>query len=340
VSFDPFELEHRDFPSGMPAAVRLAMLEHNTQGLSFFHSVGRFHSVSRLTVVVGALVAATGCSLEAGDLTTNGLSAPVAAGASTSVEMGTTATIDHAKSSDPTVLVVTGQGFDTVNVTAGQVGSATITAYDASNNVLATNVVQVAPTTAIALDPGVSNGITVLVGEPYAVHATTMGANGVTLVGDGAIHFAYQGGLVASSNSGGCFFGGDCGGFQFDSPGGGQVVMTATSATTTLTLRAVSAVDTFTISQSSVDVPVADANQDAGEQITTLTFTILAAGAPVTAQVLCTAADPNKVLVLPSFGSELGAPGETLGVAGLAVGSTTVTCTVGGQSATLAVNVK
>ncbi len=313
------------------------MLEHNTIGLSIFQSAARL-------TVVGALLAAAACTFKAEDLKSvpsNLTSGSIAAGSSTSLQMATFDTIDHATSSNPDVLTVTGQGFDSVSVTSsGKLGSATITAYDAANNVLGANTAQIVPTTVIALDEGVSSGLTVLVGQPYGVHATTIGADGGTLVGDGAIHFAYQGGLTTSADSDACFWGGDCGGFEFAAPGDGQVIMTATStsATTTLALHAVASVDTFTLSQSSIDLPRFQA--DAGSETSTVSYAISTAGKPVSALPSCVVADNDMVMAMPPMGSELRAPGGTIGLAGFAAGSTTVTCTVGGQTATLTVNVK
>jgi len=287
--------------------------------------------------LVAAFVGATACSaptFEPDNAFSLGTGRAMAAGATTQLSVTTPGTADHTTSSNPAVVSVTATSTSEVSVTAGQPGSATLTVYDASNTVLGTSDVEVAATTTIALDTGVSNDVTVLTGETYGEHATTLDSKGDDLVGDGAIHFAYQGALT-SSGAGDCLFGGDCGSFAFVSAGDGEVVMTAawSPATTVLMVHAVEALDSFTFAQPSVEATANGPVVDVG-------ISMLSAGSPVSTVPRCTAGDTSTVIVLPSLGlSELSTAGESLEVAGEAAGSTTVTCTAGGQTATLAVTV-
>jgi hypothetical protein len=299
-----------------------------------------FRSRFRLSpslAIVAALLGATACSaptFEPDNIFALGTGRAMAAGASTQLSVTTPGTADHTTSSNPAVLSVTATSTSEVSVTAGQPGSATLTVYDASNTLLGTTDVEVVATTTIALDTGVPNDVTVLAGETYGLHATTLDARGDDLVGDGAIHFAYQGALT-SSGAGDCLFGGDCGSFFFGNAGEGEVVMTAawSSATTVVTIHAVEALDSFTFAQPSVEVA-------ANGPVVTVAMSMLAAGSPVSTVPRCTAGDTSTVIVLPSLGlSELSTTGEGLGIAGEAAGATTVTCTAGGQTATLAVTV-
>ena len=103
-----------------------------------------------------------------------------------------------------------------------------------------------------------------------------------------------------------------------------------------VTLHGVSAVDSIQASPSSVLLPLGASSP------TTVNLTILAAGAPVVGVPdQCTVGDASKVTVsFPLEASQLRPPGGGILLQGIADGTTTVTCTLGGQSVTITATVQ
>lgn len=263
----------------------------------------------------------------------------IAAGASTSLEAIAKTPVRRASSSDPSIFAtgaISTGGTDTysIPVTAGKPGTATLTIFDAADKEIDHVSVLVSATKTIAADDGFQNGPTILAGQSFPIHATTLGDRGETLAGTGAIQFAYNGALQRDTSFNLCF--GDCSEFRAAAPGDGQIVMTAVSATTTATVHAVAvtAIDKVSFASASVDVAVgAEAGVD---------YTLSAAGRVVYGRALqCDAATPGIVATTDGGGVVLGtATTGKLTVRGSAVGTTTITCTANGKSATLNVRVK
>jgi hypothetical protein len=284
---------------------------------SFLSSTLRRRPLAAL-LAAGALLATNGCS---GAFTVQ--QEPLAAGAATDVAIPTTATsIDHVVSSDDAVASVTSVSQTSAQVTAGVPGSATLTGYDASNRVLGQQSVTVAATASIGHDGWINDGVTVITGEPFNVHAITLDSNGGTLEGDGAIRFALGGSLASYQgwNTDICL--GDCVAFQASSPGDGEVVMTAasSSAISTLHVHTVSAIDTFTIASSSVKVSTGNSQS--------VTFATSAAGVAVLTNPTCSA-DSTAVQATSYEGS--------IQVSALHAGTANVTCTEAGRTVTIKV---
>jgi hypothetical protein len=303
-------------------------------------SFSRFLTFPLSGVALGALFAVAGCSFNASSIGDGGFnilpdtSGPLAAGASTTVGVDTSgAQGSYAKSSDPTI-VAAGPITDVanVNVTAGNPGTATLTVYNTAGAAIGSAALTVQATATIGLDPGVTSGLTVLTGEPFSVHATTLASDGSILVGDGGIHFAYQGSLASGDSTGLCS--GDCGDFQAAAAGGGAVVMTAISATTTLTLHAVdpTSIDSITTSQTSVAVGASG--------FASVTYAMRAGGALVYGTLPCTVDDPSIAQLVVQPSQLVGTSSGTIAIIGNAAGSTSVTCTLGNHSITLPVTAK
>jgi hypothetical protein len=263
----------------------------------------------------------------------------IAAGASTSLEAIAKTPVRRASSSDPSILAVgsisTGS-TDTyvVSVTAGKPGTVTFTVYDAADREIDHVSVVVSPTKTIQADDGFQSGPTILTGQSFPIHATTLGDRGETLAGTGAIQFAYNGALERDGSFNLCF--GDCSEFRASAPGDGQIVLTAVSATTTATVHAVAvtAIDKVSFGSAAVDVAVgADASVD---------YTLSAAGKVVYGRALqCDSTTPGVATTTDLGGVVLGtATTGKLSVRGSAAGTTTVTCRANGKVATLDVRVK
>lgn len=263
----------------------------------------------------------------------------IAAGSSTSLEAIAKTPVRRASSSDPSILstgAVSTGGTDTyvIPVTAGKPGTVTFTVYDAADKEIDHVSVVVSATKTIKADDGFQNGPTILTGQSFQIHATTLGERGETLVGTGAIQFGYQGAVERDNSFNLCV--GDCSLFRASAPGDGQIVMTAISATTTATIHAVAAtsIDQLSFASASVDVGVgADAGVD---------YTVSAAGKVVYGRALqCDAAAPGIVTTSDLGGAVIGTPTTgKLSVRGSAVGTTTITCSANGKTATLGVRVK
>jgi hypothetical protein len=263
----------------------------------------------------------------------------IAAGASTSLEAITKNPVRRASSSDPSILTigtVSAGGTDTYSIAvgAGKPGTATLTIFDAADKEIDHVSVVVSATKTIAADDGYQNGPTILAGETYPIHATTLGDRGETLAGTGAIQFGYNGALQRDTGFNLCF--GDCSAFRAAAPGDGQIVLTAVSATTTATVHAVAvtAIDKVSFAGAALDVAVgAEASVD---------YTLSAAGKVVYGRALqCDATTPGIATTTDGGGVVLGtATTGKLTVRGSAVGTTTITCTANGKSATLSVHVK
>jgi hypothetical protein len=224
-----------------------------------------------------------------------------------------------------------------VPVTAGNPGSATLTIYDPTGKVIDQTTVEVAPTTSITLST--PSGLTLLEGQSYAVHATTIGAGGATLAGSGAIHFAYTGSLASAAPTN-AFCTGDCGYFTAATAGGGEANVTALSASTPLQLQVVptSAIDTLSFASATVSI--------APNGVGSMAYTLKSSGATVYTggtELTCTSSNSNVAAPMTQlFGSTLAASATTSSIAigSGSAGSATITCSVGGQQATVNVTVQ
>jgi hypothetical protein len=309
-------------------------------------------------MLLGALVAATGCESTpqpAYEQATFGyasfgpLNTPLAAGASDAITIAVPASVvvDHATSSDPTVLslgaiaATPGEPDSyTVPVTGVKPGSVTLTAYDASNAAIDQVTVQVAAATGIALDG--SSGATLLQGQWFALHASTIGLAGGALAGTGAVQFAY-GGALGSSGGPGPLCQGDCSHFEASAPGDGQVTATSGGATASLAFSVVpiTAIDTLSFASSTLAITASGS--------ATTAYTLQAAGVTVYTngtELRCVSSDESVALVVNGgdglVAAGVGQSGSTgsLLVDGLATGSATITCTVGGLQETVSVTVR
>jgi hypothetical protein len=305
-----------------------------------------------LAVTAAAVLGSTACSVTSGPLGTDdgvsfsydslgSMSIPIAAGASDgiSISVPSGTTVASAKASDPSVLSLgtlnagSLPGSYDVPVIAGNPGSTTFTIYDPSGKEIDHTTVQVAPTTSIPLD--MPSGVTLLSGNSFAVHATTIGDGGQTLAGTGSIHFAYQGSLSPTTGAPD-FCSGDCGYFQAGATGDGEIDAAATSATARSTVHVVdaSALDAFSFAS-----PTLQMKQNDGQ---TITYTMRAGSVIVYGSPSCTSSDEQVASFV--FGA-IASPGNTTSGT-LAVGSTsnpgtaTITCTAGQNQATLVVTVK
>jgi hypothetical protein len=277
------------------------------------------------------------CFLESCTLDSRG----IAAGSTTSISISSKSEVGSVASSAPGVLSVgalstsggaSGTFNYSVSVAGGTPGTSTLTIYDKSGAEIDHVSVLVSATATIGVDHGWSgDGPTVIAGQTFTVHATTLGAKGETLEGDGAIHFAFDGG--AQSSFAICF--GDCTGVHVDTAGDGRVLMTAVNATNSITLHAIhaAAIDTLDVGDSSVDV--------AHGATVDVDVTARAGGVDVYGVTpTCVVANPAtaSVTILPAVSFATGATGK-ISVKGLAAGSTNVTCTVNGHAATFGVSV-
>lgn len=263
----------------------------------------------------------------------------IAAGASTSLEAIAKTPVRRASSSDPSILAtgaISTGGTDTysIPVTAGKPGTVTLTIFDAADKEIDHVSVLVSATKTIAADDGFQSGPTILTGQSFPIHATTLGDRGETLAGTGAIQFAYAGALQRDTSFNLCF--GDCSQFRASAPGDGQIVLTAVSATTTATVHAVAvtAIDKVAFASAAVDVAVgADASVD---------YTLSAAGKVVYGRALqCDSATPGIATSTDTGGVVIGtATTGKLSIRGSAAGTTTITCNANGKSAMLSVRVK
>jgi len=182
--------------------------------------------------------------------------------------------------------------------------------------------------------------VTLVAGGSFGVHATTIGADGGTLVGSGAIQFAFQGALASATTPALCL--GDCASFGASAPGDGAVVMTASSATTTLLIHALpaTAVDTVAFPQPTLTL--------ASGASPFVTYVVTAAGAPVYSNVTCDSSEVGVVTVEtptvlpydPYATLVSGRPSGTVNVTAVHAGTSTVTCSVNGHAATLTVTVQ
>jgi hypothetical protein len=305
-----------------------------------------------IALVAAAAAAVAGCNVTEGadDRASfaydslGSMSVPLAAGASDgiSITVPSTTTIDHATSSDPAVLTLGAMtsgspGAYDVPVTAGSPGSATLTIYDPTGKVIDQTTVEVAATTSIALSA--PSGLTLLEGQSYAVHATTIGAGGATLAGAGAIHFAYAGSLAPAAPTN-AFCTGDCGYFTAATAGDGEADVTALSASAPLPLHVVpaSAIDALSFASATLSI----ATNGAGP----MAYTLKSSGAVVYTggtELTCTSSNPGVATVTPQlFGSTLAASATTgsLVIGSGSAGSATITCGVGSEQASVSVTVQ
>jgi hypothetical protein len=305
------------------------------------------------SLLFALLAAATGCSV-----TTEGadghatfsydslgsMSVPLAAGASdgitASVPSGTT--VDHATSSNTAVLTIgtmttnSAGGYD-FPVTGGNPGSSVFTIYDPTGKVIDQTTVEVAATTSITLST--PSGLTLLEGQSYAVHATTIGAGGATLAGSGAIHFAYTGSLASAAPTN-AFCTGDCGYFTATTAGDGEANVTALSASAPLQLHVVpaSAIDTLSFASATLSI--------APNGVGSMAYTLKSSGTIVYTggtELTCTSSNATVAASMTQlFGSTLATSTTTgsIAIGSGPAGTATITCSVGGQQASFDVTVQ
>lgn len=263
----------------------------------------------------------------------------IAAGARESILVKSETKVARAASSDASILAVLevtdGSGGELVSLAAGKPGTATLTVYDAADREIDHVAVLVAATKTIATDPGwPAEGPYVLVGDAFAVHATTLGADGERLAGDGAIAFTYQGAIERDDSFFICF--GDCDQFRAKLPGEGQIVLGAVSATNTLPVHVVAgtSIDALAFEHVSVDASVGD--------LSSVAFTMGAGGKTVHGRGLsCASATPAVATlgaVAPAALTEVRS--GAVGFNALAAGTATFTCAINGKSASFDVRVK
>ncbi|HEX4457839.1 MAG TPA: hypothetical protein VIA18_07700 [Polyangia bacterium] len=132
---------------------------------------------------------------DGGDLATH----PIAAGgARTTIEVIGTQ-IDEVRSSDPTVAMFTVDGGQTVDVVSGVAGATTIQVF-LGGKLMATNSVIVVDTSSLGIvsQGWLGNAPTLVAGASEVLHVTTVGADGNSTRGDGAVHFQLVGDLAAA----------------------------------------------------------------------------------------------------------------------------------------------
>lgn len=247
--------------------------------------------------------------------------------------------VARAAANDPAILsvgaIATG-GADTydVSVGGGVPGTVTFTVYDASDHEVDHVAVSVSSTATIAVDGGAQDGLTILTGEAFALHVTSLGAHGETLAGAGAIHFDYAGSIRADSSLSFCL--GDCAQFRADMPGDGAVLLAATGAARTLNVHAIAttAIDALAFSAATLDV--------AAGATAEVEYTLSAKGALVHGRALqCVGSMPAVATFTDDGPLALGmAATGRLSVVGVAAGTTSVACTANGKAASVAVRVR
>ena len=341
--------------SGAPQIVRVAQRVLSQSHVTPFllsSSSPTLKSILKATAI-SALVAAAACGTEGvEDKATfafggfGSLSAPLAVGAtqsiSTTVPSGTV--VDHATSSDPTVVALGavssggGTSYD-VQVTALKPGSVTLTIYDASNHEIDQATVQVASVASLQL--AAPSGVAVLQGGTFDLAATAVGAGNLMLEGFGEIHFAFGGSLVGTSTPAPTVLGtctGNCVSFQADAIGDGQVEVTAATASASFVAHVVpvTAIDSIAFATTALEI--------ASSGFAASFYTLRAGGATLfTGGTVLTCTSSNESVATElDLAEPLGPSGSSgmIGVSGVAPGVATIVCSANGQQATVDVLVK
>ncbi|MFI5301479.1 MAG: hypothetical protein ACHREM_25610 [Polyangiales bacterium] len=262
----------------------------------------------------------------------------VANGGTATIVAGSSAQVFKVTSSDESIFTagagsggLFSNGF--VYVTGHSPGNATLTVYDSATHVYASATVTVANVSRIALDAGVStSGVKVIPGH-FALHATTIGSRGEVLAGDGAIHFGPAGVLHGDTSASSCE--GDCVGFSVTGPGAGSVEINAIGATMTLPVESIdpATIDALSFTTGSISAVVGGVGG--------ALYSLSTKGEHVWGDAIsCTSDNPSIAKVedggleaISTFASGVSA---SLTIVGVAVGNTTLRCTVGSATASIA----
>lgn len=263
----------------------------------------------------------------------------IASGATATLRVRTQTPVRRAASGDSAILSVgavtdAGAGSYDVTVGGGTPGVATFTVYDASDHPIDHVTVTVAATASVAVDDGVRAGVSVLIGQPFALHATSLGGRGETLAGTGAIRFEYAGAVRHDTSFSLCL--GDCAQFRADAPGEGTVVLAAVGATRTVAVQALapSAIDAVTFAAPKLELAVGSTAE--------LEYTLSSAGGMVHGRGLeCVGAAPSVATFTDDGPLALGmASTGRLSIAGVSSGTTSIACSANGHTASVDVRVK
>jgi hypothetical protein len=319
---------------------------------TFLPFVSSFRSTLAASVALGALLTTSACNTNVGAdgkasfgyTSLGSMSEALAAGASDgiSISVSSSAKVDHATSSDPSVLSVgslvsypNDPSTYSVPISGVKAGSVTFTIFDSTNSEIDHITLNVADTARIAL--GASNGTQLLEGQTFALQATTLDGNGGTLAGSGAVQFAYSGALASGAETTlPCL--GDCGVFQATSLGSGTATSSApgTTASATFTVLPASAIDHLSFASAAVTASTAQGSTTVGYTLSSGGNTVYDGGTGLT----CVSS--NGAVATPQpLNTRVG--GDTSGsilVNAIASGTATFTCKVGNQAASVTVTVK
>jgi hypothetical protein len=251
-----------------------------------------------------------------GDLATH----PVAAGgARTTIDVSIP--FSSIRSTAPAVATFVANGSQ-VDLVSGVPGTAQLEVLDIRGGVLGSATVFVVATASLQVSQGWSGARpTVVAGTPQVLHVATIGADGNTTRGDGAVTFALAGGLSAAEVP----VDGDGIGFV-GSVGTGTISASCPDATVTQEIDVVPQADVTRLATSSV----VDA---AGNAIVGMVATTDAGGV-YAEPCVWTASDPSVTL-----SSQLSGLAEAPGVLGFfnltRPGTFTVSCAMAGQTASV-----
>jgi hypothetical protein len=299
---------------------------------------------STITLAFGLFLTCSGCLLD--DTTSNGktsnnitivfagdggdlASHPIAAGGAQTVIDVFGVSFDGVQSSNPAVATFTVDG-GSVDVISGVPGSAVLQLTNAGK-VVASSTVFVVNTTALGIvSQGWSGSApTIVAGATEVLHVTTIGADGNSTRGDGAVRFALSGDLAASVVP----VSGDAIGFTGTLPPGtltGSGTITASCPDTTLA-------QPITIVDPSLVTSLATTTQPGATNGGTSVVTVVAMtadGAVYTDPCDWTVSAPSVTLNSQTSGLDLG-PGDLTVFNLTAPGTFTATCTMAGQSTTV-----
>ena len=264
---------------------------------------------------------------DGGDLSTH----PVAAGgARTTIDvLGTQ--IDEVRSGDPTVAMFTVDGGQTVDVVSGVAGTTTIQVF-LGGQLMASGTVSVVDTSSLGIvNKGWLGGApTVVAGVSEVLHVTTLGADGNSTRGDGAVHFELDGDLATAVVP----VDGDAIGFVGALPAGvtsGNGTVNASCPTTELS-QLVNVIDPSLVTNLAVESPPTTTTY--GSVSVVIAARIADGSAVYSDPCVWSVSDSSVTLADEISGLDVGA--GTLTVFNLTrTGTFTATCTMAGLSQTI-----
>jgi hypothetical protein len=260
-----------------------------------------------------------------------------AGGAKTTIDVMSTVPITRAESGNPGIVrtgTVTSPSADHYQfaLTSGAPGKATILFRGADGNEVDEGIFTVAPTMTIGFKSGFgSDPVNIVAGQKMVVHVTTFGAGGETLVGDGAIHFAYQGVLKQMSDPAPFA---DQEEFEATDQGDGAVMLSAIDATTQVNVHAVLAatIDHVSLADQQLHLSVG--------AFSTTSYTVQAGGMPIHGgSCRWTVADPSIAGVGDNESNLEDKFSARVTIHALKAGQTTATCTLNALTAQLEIEV-